>query len=156
MSLILDFEKLHITIKSSVLTVLGLIPFFFVSIYLFQDDLIKIVGSNPFYDINFFFIICLCFCLSITWYAMNLILTFIAFKFGDYISDDETDIDDIFKSSMVYSIGYLAVSIFLNVKFDFGFYNFLIIAYGFLVFRMIHISSVWLYYFKKRKKKINQ
>ncbi|WP_100613092.1 hypothetical protein [Confluentibacter lentus] len=156
MSLIQDFEKLHITIKSSSLIILGQMPFFFVSIYLFNNRLIELVGEYPLYDLDFFYILSLCFCLSVTWFAMNLVLTFISFKFGDALFKDETDIGDIFKSSVIYSIGYLSVAIFINFKINFNFFNFLIIAYGFIVFRMIYIGAVWGFYSYKEKKKKNQ
>jgi len=128
MSLIHYFDKLHITVKSSVLTILGQMPFFFVSVYLFKNKLVNSLSENLFYDIDFLFIISLCFCLSLTWFSMNLILTFISFKFGDYLYNDDTKIDDIFKISTIYSIGYLSIAIFINYKIGFSFFWFLLIA----------------------------
>lgn len=150
MSLIQDFEKLHITVKTSALTILSQMPFFFVAIYLFNEKLIKKIGNNPFYDVDFFFLISLCFCLSLTWFSMNLILTFIVFELGDLLENDTTKIDDIFKSSVIYSIGYLSVAIAINFQIKMSFFYFLLLAYSFIIFRMLYVGSFWIYhYFKK-------
>jgi hypothetical protein len=155
MSLIQYFENLHVTIKSTIITVLGQMPFFFVAIYLFKHSLIDLISEYPFSDIDFLFVASICFCLSITWFAMNVILTLIVFKFGDYIYKDETEIDNVFKLSMWYSIGYLSIAIFINFKLKFDFFWFLVFAYGFIVFRLIYVGIVWYVYSKKQKKKIN-
>lgn len=151
MSLIQDFEKLHITVKTSALTILSQMPFFFIAIYLFNKKLIKNIGDNPFYDVDFFFLISVSFCLSLTWFAMNLILTFIAFQFGDLLENDSTQLDDIFKSSVIYSIGYLSVAIAINYKIQMSFFYFILLAYSFIVFRIIYVGSFWLYHFLKKR-----
>lgn len=155
MSLIQDFEKLHITVKSSALIIFGQMPFFFVAIYLFNNKLISLVSENPFYDMDFIFLLSLCFCLSITWFAMNLVLTFIVFKFGDYINDDYSEIDDVFKASIIYSLGYLSIAILINIFLQLGFFWFLILAYGFIVFRLVYTGTACYIYSKKQKKKID-
>ena len=149
------FEKLHITVKSAVLTILGQIPFFFVSIYLFKHDLINLVGAYPLTDMDFLFIIGLCFCLSITWYAMNLILSLIACIYvDDILNQPTTDFGDVFNLGTIYSLGYLSIAILINFKCKISFFWFLIFAYGFIVIRLVWIGIVWFYYTYKRKKKV--
>jgi hypothetical protein len=152
MGLLNDFDKLHITSKSTALTILGQIPFFFISIYLFSHDLINLIGENPFCDMDFIFVLALCFCLSLTWYAMNLVLTSFAFNLGDCIEDDTSTIDDVFKVSVIYSIAYLSIAIFVNYKLQINFYYFLILAYGFLVIRMIYICVLWYFIYRAKQK----
>ena len=156
MRLIEYFENLHVTVKSSVITIIGQMPFFFIAIYLFKHDLINLVGKNLLSDMNFLFLISICFCLSITWYAMNLILTLIVFKFGDYLYHDETEIDDVFKLSIWYSIGYLSIAIFINYKLQFNLFWFLVFAYGFIFLRLIYIAIVWWIYSKKKKIRVKK
>lgn len=69
-----DFEKLHISTKTSVLTILGTIPFFYISIYLFKPEMIQIIEGNPFTNFHFYYLISVCLVLSVMWYLMNLIL----------------------------------------------------------------------------------
>ena len=153
MNIIHYFDKLHVSAKFSAINILALIPFFFISIYLFNHSLIDLVGNHLFSDINFLFVISLCFCLSITWYAMNLILAIIAFDFGDYIYNDSTGLDDILKATVLYSIGYLSIAIFINFKWEISFYKFLILAYGFIIFRLIYIFLIWFIIKKLNKQK---
>lgn len=71
-----DFEKLHISTKTSVLTILGTLPFFYISVYLFKPDMIHIIKGNPFANFHFYYLISVCLVLSVMWYLMNLILGF--------------------------------------------------------------------------------
>ena len=137
MSFIKDFDELHVTYKSTFFTILALMPYYFVCIYLFNQPLIKKISANPLVDMDFWFIISLCFSLSLSWFIMNLILSLIiSFIFDKWFNDDSS-IEDIFKITVVYSIGYLGISVFLNNSFNFSLYDFILITYSFVIFRII-------------------
>jgi len=74
MSYLQDFEKLHIGTKTTFLTILGTMPFFFISIYLFKPEMIQIIEGNPLTNIHFYFLLSLCLVISVLWFLMNLIL----------------------------------------------------------------------------------
>ncbi len=153
MSLINDFEKLHISTKTSFLTIFSQIPLFFISVYLFKIDLIQKIGNFPLSDMDFWFLASLCFGLSLTWFSANLILSFIIFTVGDELYNNEQDIEGIFKSCVLYSIIYLSFSILINYKINLGFYNYMLCVYGFILFRIIWVLIAYAICKKKQHRK---
>lgn len=152
MSIIQDFEKLHITYKTTALTILAQMPLFFISIYLFCPQLILKVNGERIFDMDFIFIVCICFSLSLTWFFMNVISAFIIMDKLGSLLDDYLSIDDVFKTGTMYSISYLSLGIFINYKAGLGFYYFLLIAYSFIVVRALYVFIAYWIYTKKRKK----
>lgn len=72
MSYLRDFEKLHISTKTSIMTVLVTIPFFFIAIYLFKPSMVTIIKGNIFTNIHFYYLLSICVMTSVLWYLMNL------------------------------------------------------------------------------------
>lgn len=150
MSFIKDFDELHVTYKSTIFTIIASMPFYFICIYLFNQPLIQKINSNPLVDMDFWFVISLCFCLSLSWFIMNLILSLVISFIFDKWFDDDSSIEDIFRITVIYSMGYLGLSIFLNNIFKFSLYNFILITYSFVIFRIIWVS-VWGWFLSKEK-----
>lgn len=72
MSWIEGFDKLSVSTKSVVLSVAGLIPFWIISIYLF---------NKPLYNKGDYLILgCICFCFSLMLYALNLVTALFMLK----------------------------------------------------------------------------
>lgn len=75
MSLLKDFDDLKLGSKWTALNIASTIPFFFVIFYLFNQGRIKLVEGNPFGDIDFYYILAVCFCLSIVWFMINFVIS---------------------------------------------------------------------------------
>lgn len=58
-------NKLDLNVKISLLKIIAQIPFFFVAMYLFNQNLILKISQNIFTDVHFWFLFSACFCLSI-------------------------------------------------------------------------------------------
>lgn len=126
MSIFSDFEKLHITTKSAVLSLAALVPFWFVSIYLF---------NKPLYNRGDLYIIgALCFCFSITYYALNILLSSLTLYIVD--EQDEEPIGILILGGIV-SILYLCVSMLICYWMEWGFKTFIAVAYLYLIVRTI-------------------
>gem|GEM_PF-6799967 len=71
--------KTHITFKIAITNIFMLMPFFFVSIFLFHPTLIEKINAPLLSDLYFWFLLCLCFCLSLLSFYVNLVLSIICF-----------------------------------------------------------------------------
>jgi len=141
MSIIKDFKELHIGLKTSILTILCQMPFFFIAIFLFKYNLIVNISEYPLIDMDFWFLISLCFCFSLTWFFMNVALTFILIPIIDKISGSKpTELNNIYVGSMIISIFFLSISIIISYKFNLSFNCFLSISYLYIIFRIIESS----------------
>lgn len=147
MSWVTDFDKLHITTKSAVLSIVALIPFWFVSIYLF---------NKPLYNQHDMFIIgAFCFCFSLTYYALIVFLGLLILQ----IADDKNENDEmVLIIGGIISVLYLCVVIVVSYYFDWCFTTFLLVAYLYLVGRMIFTSIILLiaFYHDSKDKKDNK
>jgi hypothetical protein len=139
MSIIKDFDELNIGFKTTVLTIICQMPFFYVAVYLFKHNLIYNVSSSPFADLNFYFLIAICFCFSITWFLVNIALSFLAINFMDKLTKTDSDAKDTYVATMIYSIVYLCAAIIVSYIFSFSFYTFLIAAYSYIIVRILLI-----------------
>ena len=109
MGLIEDFNKLHISIKSMLLSIVSTIPIFFISIYAFAHHLIDKIPNreNFFFDFNFYYLVALCFLLSISWIISNIALSFLtSFYITNILKEDELDIEYPFIVLFLYSVVY--------------------------------------------------
>lgn len=168
MSLIKDFNDLHIGTKGTLLNILSTVPFFFIGIYLFHPVLILKVQGNPLTDIDFYFLLSICMALSILWFFMNFTISTLLVDFFDWINEEqvtenedqagsinsiETDerieeetkqedekMKGIFIITYIYSIGYLALAIFLNLSLDLTYKWFVLACFGFIVFRLLLVA----------------
>jgi hypothetical protein len=149
MSIIKDFNGLHIGLKTAVLTIICQMPFFFISCYLFKHDLINDISTYPLTDMVFYFLISLCFCFSLTWFFMNVGLTFLIITFTNKIIKTESEPHELYIASMIYSIFYLSLAIILSYYFDLTFKSFLFGAYSYMGFRILWVL-VWTLIFRKK------
>lgn len=131
MSWFSEFNKLHVTSKSAILSLVVLFPFWFVSIYLF---------NKPLYNQGDLFIIAaLCFCFSVTYLALNLILSALAIFVTD--SDDD-DHSATFAIGGIISVLYLSLSMIFCYWMAWGFKNFIIVAFSYLILRIV-VSGIF-------------
>jgi len=138
MTLIKDFDKLHIGLKTGSLTILGQVPFFFVSLYLFKKSIIERIDNTYFIsDLDFYFVICVCFALSLTWFLMNLGLTGIVVYYVDKWMGIQSELQDVYIMTFIYSIGYVSAAILINYYCDAEFITLILWMYGFIVARIL-------------------
>lgn len=124
MSWFSDFDKLHVTSKSAILSLVVLFPFWFVSIYLF---------NRPLYNQGDLYIIgALCFCFSVTYFALNLLLAALAIYITE--SEDE-DGSATFVIGGIISVLYLSLSILFCYWMEWGFKTFVFVAFLYLIIR---------------------
>ena len=183
MRLFKDFEGLHFGTKGTILNITSTVPFFFISVYLFSNYRIAQIESSPFADIDFYFILAVCFCVSLLWFLMNFILAIITVDFVEWIDSlgsqkktksesvpepgqeavipiNETEKDDTLKFSFIatyiYSIGYLAIAFFINYSWaHISFRWFTLWCFGFIIFRLA-IVGLGHKFLKREHKKMNK
>jgi len=125
--------RTHLTFKIIIVCILMLMPFFFVSVYLFNYELIEKINT-PFYsDIHFWFVLCLCFCLSLLWFYVNLVLSIICFVFLESVLQNEDyqypEIrKDVFISNMADSIFSISLALYVNFLVGLSFTGFILLA----------------------------
>lgn len=180
MSLVKDFDELHFGTKGTILNITSTVPFFFISVYLFSNYRIAQIENNPFADIDFYFIIAVCFCVSLLWFLMNFILAIITIDFVEWLDTlssqnrtvpapvsepelietnsvsvpekDET-LKLSFIASYIYSIGYLAIALFINYSWvHISFRWFTLWCFGFIIFRLGVVGFVHRFLKKEHKK----
>ena len=116
MGLLIDFDKLHISLKSSIANILSLFLFFFISVYLFKHELISKIGKDLFLNFDFYFLICICLCFSIIWFILNLIESTIAVRLSNLkngYTDINSETNERYIAAMLYSIIQLSIFIFI-------------------------------------------
>ena len=148
MSIIKDFKELHIGLRTSVLTILCQMLFFFVAIFLFKHNLIDNISIYPLIDMDFWFLISLCFCFSLTWFLMNISLTFLIVAFVNKVSKTDSEPHELYIASMIYSMVYLSGAIILNYNLHYNFNHFLFYSYSFVFIRIIWIIF-WTFILRK-------
>lgn len=157
MSWISDFDKLKLTSKVIFLYFICIIPFFFISIYLFKPEMINLIQGNPLINIHFYFLFATCFALSFSWFWMVYLVSELSMFFvnkiflkSENIKTDRYGIEDLFILTFIYSIAYIILAIILNhYIFHRGFNFFVIGCSSFILFRLI-----WISFFYWRLKKI--
>ena len=142
MTLVKDFNDLHIGIKSAFLTILSQMPFFFIATYLFRHDIIVRVSQKPFVDMNFYFLLSILFCFSLTWFFMNVALSYLTLNFVDSIIKSAFSPSELYISTMVQSVLYISAIICLSYFFKWTFICFISIAYGYILFRITWVLTV--------------
>lgn len=148
MSIIKDFKELHIGLRTTFMTILCQMPFFFVAIFLFKHNLIDKISIYPLIDMDFWFLISLCFCFSLTWFLMNVSLTFLVVAFADKVSKTDSEPYELYIASMIYSIIYLSLAIILNYYLHYDFNNFLLYSYSFILARIVWVVF-WTFILRK-------
>jgi hypothetical protein len=118
-------DKLSITVKNIAVSLCILIPFWFMAIYLFH---------KPLYNSGDYLIIAVfCFCFSITWYFLGAMIALaIANRFK---ADDEFQVASLVGG--IISILYIALTILLTYVFNWSFFVFIGIAYGYFIINLI-------------------
>jgi len=131
---IVFIEKLQMTLRVCLVNVLILVPFFFVSIYMFNKPFIEKI-NNPFLgSIDFWFMVCLCFCLSLLWFFSNLVLSAIVFSELSPRKNKQNH-KEVFYSSVIYSVIYISVIILINYFCQFSFLHFIFACFSFVLIR---------------------
>lgn len=140
MSFIKDFSELNLSAKTSIITVIGQLPFFFVAVYLFDKNLISRVGVSPLTDMDLWFIFSLCFCLSATWFVMNVLSATLIISMMEKYSKatEEVENDFFFVAGTIYSIGYLSLIIVVNYFGNWSFAFFIGGSFSFIVVRTLY------------------
>src|SRR4051812_48360868 len=99
-----DFTKLDIYSRTTIISILILMPFWYISIYLFHkqfysssDILLKIVFS---------------FCLSLTWYFANLVLLFL----HSQILSTYNSSHSLFITASVLSVFFISAEILMSLQ----------------------------------------
>jgi len=127
-----ELKQLDLTTVSVGLSIIGLVPFWFISIFLF---------NRPFFTDNPIWITAIfCFCFSTLWYMLNLALgIFIGALFKG------ADIKIMFLTGGLISIIYLSIAIFGLYVLDrhtcikISFLTFLIVAYCYGLWRILFV-----------------
>jgi hypothetical protein len=114
-----EFNKLHFSVKSVFISILCVIPFYFVSIYLFQENLIIPFKGKYFYlnEFDILYIFSVCFVLSLTWVISNIFLSLGISSIAEKVLKEEGDIEIPFILTFIYSICYLSSAILVNYCF---------------------------------------
>ncbi len=148
-----EFNKLELTYKAAFLTIVSVMPSFFVSIYLFRPSLISLVSDNPFSDIDFYFIISLCFCLSLTWFMLTLFYTNLLFEYLDKAENKghQSEIKDVFRANTIIAVIYLNILILVNYKLKYDFVYFIIGSYSYILFLVLRIVVAKIYSYLRKK-----
>lgn len=94
MSLIKDWDDLKLGSKWTALNIVSTIPFFFVIFYLFNQGRIKLVCGNPFGDIDFYYILSVCFCLALLWFMINFVVSSILVSIFDRIEQNDKSVEN--------------------------------------------------------------
>ena len=129
MSWIKDIEELPTIKKAFVISIPIVTPFWFLSIFLFQH---KFFLENDFYVIAIF-----SFCLTIIWYLINFLLSFII----AYFFDKNTDMEAQLVACGAYSIGYLSMTIFISYLLKLEFNTFFYLCFSFILFRILWVLA---------------
>lgn len=148
MSVLENFNKLHVSIKSIALSITSIVPFFFVSIYLFDYKLLLNFKGKTFFinDFDVIFIFALCFILSLTWVISNVFLSIGTSIILDKITDSEPDIEMPFVLTFFYSICYLTLAIVVNYYiFKYSLMKFVFLSHLFLLIRFLYVYFSCLY-----------
>lgn len=178
MSLIKDFNDLHIGTKGIILNISSTVPFFFIVTYIFNPTLISKIQGNPLIDIDFFFVLSLCTVLSVLWFLMNFVLAYLVIEFIEWTevslekneqqtnelnqesfsvkeeNNNDSRIANTFLITYISSIIYLAFAILLNMWVALSFMWFLISCFAFIFFRLVSVG-VWFGIFKRYERKSN-
>lgn len=150
MGLFDSFEKLHVSIKSMILSIIAIIPFYFISIYLFDYKLLKSFENKYFFinDFQVVFIFSLCFTLSLTWVINNVFLSVGLTLIAERFTKIKSDADVPFILTFFYSVCYLTLAIIINFYFaKFGLLKFVFLSHLFLFIRILW-SYTWFKWLK--------
>ncbi len=139
-----DFDKLDLYSKTSIISIVVLMPFWYASIYLF--------GNHFFINSDLLLKIVFSFCFSISWYFINVLL----FVFEQSIKVDISDnLVNLFKGAGMISVYYLCFVIVIAYSLNIHSYvSFLKTAYYFLIIPYITTIIVELIYKYRQKRKI--
>jgi len=130
MSIVKDINELHIGVKSSILTVLCQMPFFFISIFLLKHELVDNISSNILSDMNFYYLLSLCFCFSLTWFSLSL---------ADTLAKTTSEPHELYIASLLQSIVYLCIVIAVSYFIKANFRQFIGWSYTYIIFRVVWV-----------------
>ncbi|HWY09841.1 MAG TPA: hypothetical protein VN026_00880 [Bacteroidia bacterium] len=145
MSWIKDLDELSPSVKSFILCMACLMPFWYVSIFIFNHVLFNFH--------NQYLIMSLSFCFSLLWYMVSLLLNFIFILIYSRVfnlDSEEVQSEEPIILGGVDSIIYLCIAILIcyisKEKYDsfqipYHFFKFLTWAFWFAVIRVIFISA---------------
>jgi len=139
MSIVKDINELHIGVKSSILTVLCQMPFFFISIFLLKHELVDNISSNILSDMNFYYLLSLCFCFSLTWFFINIILVFLSLSLADTLAKTTSEPHELYIASLLQSIVYLCIVIAVSYFIKANFRQFIGWSYTYIIFRVVWV-----------------
>lgn len=141
MKIFQELNKMHIGLKTAILSLISLLPLYFIAIYIFKPELITRVSEEHslFNDIDFLFILAICFSLSLMWFFMNFILSAFTTTFIEKITDDEWSDEAFYFVTYIYSVGYTCLFMLIGYSCNFTFMAFLKWTYSFVIFRILWV-----------------
>lgn len=149
MGVIEDINKLHPTLRSLLIGIGFILPFWYVDIYLFNTQL--------FVSVPFYLPIAFAFCFSILWIGLNilLILTFFEMLFKvpyEIFEDNKKDTKDSFPFVVVYSLITLCVFTLIGYVYGSSLFGFLELCFFAVISQMIIWILIRALYESKKKK----
>src|ERR1700745_1118821 len=72
-----NFRVLRVSKRAAAIITICQMPFFFMALFLFNQEAVTKIEKSFFLDLYFYFLLCFCFCLSLTWSLMNVITTYV-------------------------------------------------------------------------------
>ena len=136
-----DIDKLDIFSKTTIISIIVLMPFWYVSLYLFHKQFYK--------DSDIYLKIIFSFCFSITWYFVNIIFLIVE----NSILNRTNDLQNIFKASGFLSVLFISTLIMIYYRQTTSFKDFLYKDYIYLTSFFI-LSIIVEKLFSKRKSKL--
>lgn len=130
MSIEFKIGELHISLKSVLLSVSAQLPLFFVAVYLFNKPFVARIENIGFIsDLDFWFMLCCCFGLSLVWYSISF-LNAVAFL---VIAERKLHVDiekpAVHIMTTIFSLLFLASSIFVCYTERLSFSDFLTVSF---------------------------
>jgi hypothetical protein len=130
MSILKDFNELHLTFRSFLFGFIITIPFWYFDLYLFH---------KTFFLNNVFYIpIVAAFCLSLCWYCINL-LSGILFSQDFLFNKDKQKVatTNDYIMAIITSIGWLSLLTYFSYSFKFGIITFINICFISSILRLV-------------------
>lgn len=136
MSWISDFNKLHVSLKGISLIVAVLMPFWFISIYLFNKPLYN--QQDPYILFSF------CFCFSLLWFFISNFFAYFLDSNFEESKDLNTFDEDVLQLTAKFSVFFISLAILISYYYTPSFGTFLGYSFGsvfVLGFIMVFISE---------------
>lgn len=139
MSILEDVNKLHLSIRYLIFSQILIMPFWYLSIYLF---------SNMDFNSNIQIPIVSSFCLSLTYYILNIFSAGISLESINLRNHQQIEKEAAFLDPIFNSIIYLSIFMFVGYWFGFHFRTFVLFTYSFSFLGII--TKLFINLFKRK------